>query len=430
MGFFDGLKKGASDLLAVSQQVAGMTLDAGLAALNGVKTLITDPKKFVEDTAHSVSELGRHASNSFSDGAAMIGDGWSEAWAAGNPGMFLWKALGGTAQMASLGASDALKEHVERVSTVQRDELGNMTGFETGEDCDAITRILLERNGGWVASIVNGDEEVREALAEGDRDKANRMFGQTMDQALIKPAGKVATLAAVGVAVAGTTLVSGGLATPAAVAAASVSLGTAGWLADMKSNKSLVDFDIENAADDVKDKVEAEVATLKAGGLSDEDAALYSDIMTVYYQGVAYTGSGDQLGASQMGEGATNEDLKAWMLNAAGLDEKIAHATSVLKAQGQPYQVFAQPEPSVVSGRVDLAAAIDSMSAEDQAAVAAFVASRGQSGGLTAAVSEADPARISAEMPSAEMPRAEAGGGRVRDVSEPAVSSDSEPSLA
>ena len=60
------------------------------------------------------------------------------------------------------------------------------------------------------------------------------MFGQTMDQAIIKPAGKVATLAAVGVAVAGTTLVSGGLATPAAVAAASVSLGTAGWLADMK----------------------------------------------------------------------------------------------------------------------------------------------------------------------------------------------------
>ena len=117
MGFFDGLKKGASDLFAVGQQVAGMTLDAGLAALNGAKTLITDPKKFVEDTAHSVSELGRHAANSFSDGAVMIGDGWNEAWAAGNPGMFLWKALGGTAQMASLGVSDALKEHVERAAT-------------------------------------------------------------------------------------------------------------------------------------------------------------------------------------------------------------------------------------------------------------------------------------------------------------------------
>ena len=77
MGFFDGLKKGASDLFAVGQQVAGMTLDAGLAALNGAKTLITDPKKFVEDTAHSVSELGRHAANSFSDGAVMIGDGWN-----------------------------------------------------------------------------------------------------------------------------------------------------------------------------------------------------------------------------------------------------------------------------------------------------------------------------------------------------------------
>lgn len=423
MGFFDGLKKGASDLFAVGQQVAGMTLDAGLAALNGAKTLITDPKKFVEDTAHSVSELGRHAANSFSDGAVMIGDGWNEAWAAGNPGMFLWKALGGTAQMASLGVSDALKEHVERVSTVQRDELGNMTGFDVGKDCDAITRILLERNGGWVASIVNGDEEVREALAEGDKDKANRMFGQTMDQAIIKPAGKVATLAAVGVAVAGTTLVSGGLATPAAVAAASVSLGTAGWLADMKGNKSLVDFDIENAADDVKDKVDAEVAALKAGGLSDEDASLYSDIMTVYYQGVSYTGSGDQLGASQMGEGATNEDLKAWMLNAAGLDEKIANARCALEAQGDLSQTFVQLDQPSVQESTGRAEVINGMPAEDQAA-AAFIASRGQPVGLTAAVSEADPTHASVEIPKVEI-----DDDRVCDVSVPAAAAKDELSL-
>lgn len=396
MGFLDGLKKGASDLFAVGQQVVGMAFDTGAAALAGAKTLVTDPKKFAEDVAYGAAEFGRHASNSFSDGARMIGEGWEEAWAAGNPGMFLWKAVGGTAQIASLGATDAIKEHVAKVSSVARDELGNMTGFEIGEDCDAITRVMLEHGGGWASTVVNGDAEVKEAIAEGDTEKANKLFGSMVGRAVAKPVGTAAMVAGAAVVIAGT----GGAAAPAIGTALSVG----GGLANMHAGKVQVDFDLENAADDIKDKVDAELAVLRAGGLSEEDAARYGEIMTAYYQGAAYTGSGDRLGASQLGEGATNQDLKAWMLQAAGLDEKVELAASRYEASlsaGTSVQPQALAESPGLDG---VARALEGMSAEDQEAVMAFIADRRQASGLAASVESRDPESAAPQLPAAEQP--------------------------
>lgn len=408
MGFFDGIKKGASDLLAIGRQVAGMTLDAGAAALDGAKTLVTDPKKFAEDVAHCAAEFGRHASNSFSDGAKMIGEGWDEAWATGNPGMFLWKAAGGTVQMASLGAADAFKEHVRGVSTVARDELGNMTGYEIGEGCDALTRVILEANGQRVATLVNGDAEVKEAIAEGDIERANETFGQAIDAAVVKPVGQAAAVAA-GVIGAGAAIAAtGGAAIPAVVTAGVVAGGVGGTMLSMKGGKSQTDFDLANAADDVKDQVDAELAVLRAGGLSEEDAAKYAEIMTAYYQGAAYTGSGDQLGASQMGEGASNRDLKAWMLHAAGLDGKVEQALSVYEASVSGAAALPVPQEAPDAQDGGLAQALGNMSAEDQAAVTAFIASRQQGAGLAAAVEQQDPA---AQPPGLPVPAAEQPGG-------------------
>lgn len=343
MGFLDSLKKGASDLLAVGRQVAGTTLSIGASALNGVGTLITDPKKFIEDASHTVSEVGRHISNSASDGASMIQEGWEEARATGNPGMFLWKALGGTVQIASLGASDAIKEHVGSVSSVVEDELGNMTGFAISSDCDAITRVLLERNGGLASTVVNGDREVKEAIQEGDMAKANKIFGHMIDAAVVRPVGDtVATasaLAVAGAGVAAATLGTGGLGTPAAVALAAA--GLTGTLAGMHGAKSQVDFDLYNVADDVSDRIRSDVEKLRASGsFTEDDLQRYEELMTPYYQNGAYTGMGDQLGASQMGEGATNQDFKIWMLEVGGLD-----SNAVLAATRDPVAESLQVEP-------------------------------------------------------------------------------------
>lgn len=329
MGLFgniaNAVKTGVSDALAVGQQVVGTVFDVGSKALGGVKTLVTDPKKFVEDSAHIVTGAVKHAANSLQDGASMIGEGWNEAWATGNPGMFLWKAAGGTIQMASLGVSDMIKEHVESVSEVTRDELGNMTGFEISEDCDAITRIALQRGGKTISTVVNADEEVKEAIAEGDVDRANKVFGDMATSTVVKPLSKAAAVGAAAVMVTAT----GGAAAPFIAGG----LGIASGIGDMYANKKMSDFDIDNATDDVKDRVDDEIRQLtEAGKLDEAGAAKYREIMTPYYQNAAYTNYGNDLGSAYLGEGASNSDFKKQLLMAAGLPE--ADKASVQVAPG------------------------------------------------------------------------------------------------
>ena len=322
MGFFDGIKQFGSDVLAVGQQVAGTVLGTGAAALNGAKTLITDPAKFVKDTGDNIGEAVRHVTGGFSDGAALIGEGWNESWATGNPGHFLWKALGGTAQMASMGTLHAFKEHVQDVATVKRDELGHMEGFEISDKADAITRILLRDNSRSMSIIANGDKAIKEAIAEGDADKANRVLGQVVSGAVVQPIGeslKVAGPAAV--AAAGAVLTATGVGAPVGVSmlAAGGSFA-AGMVMQGKGANDMLDFEIESVADTANRKVNAEIDALKAmGRLSDEQEDDYRETMGTYYMSSSYTVMGDELGASYLGEGATNADLKAVLLQSKGL---------------------------------------------------------------------------------------------------------------
>lgn len=357
---WNGMKKGVSDVAAVAAQVGSMTLNAGASALKGGATLLTDPGKFAKDVVNNIGEAGRHVSGGIQDGLDLIGEGWNEAVAAKNPGMFLWKALGGTAQMASLGTIHAFKEHIDSVSTVQRDELGNMTGFDIDKDADAITRLFLENNGQTMSMIVNANEEVREALAEGDAAKANKMFGHMVDATVVKPVGEAAKAAALGVAAGAAIVGTGGTAAPV-VAATVAGLGIGGHLASGKGDKSAAEFDIANVDDDVSDRIDADIEALRAAGrdMSEADAARYRDVMQAYYNGAAYTGAGDSLGEAYMGEGASNQAFKDWMTDAAGLPQAPEEEPSLAAAVAGLNDAGGPPvQPAVASADAEASAEV------------------------------------------------------------------------
>lgn len=327
MGLFDGIKQFGSDLLSVGQQVAGTVLGTGSAVLNGAKTLITDPAKFVKDTGDNIGEAARHVTSGFTDGANMIGEGWNEAWATGNPGHFLWKALGGTAQIASMGTIHAFKEHVEDVATVKTDELGHMDGFEISDRADAITRIFLRDNGRAMSIMANGDKAIKEAIAEGDSDKANHVLGQVVSGAAVQTVGnRVKAAAPVLGAVIGTGLSATGIGASIGVPVAAMSfaagagVAVAGTVMEGKGANDMLDFEIENTADSVERKLTAEVDALKAmGKLTDEQEETYRETMGTYYLSASHSVMGDKLGESYLGPGATNADLKASLLQGKGL---------------------------------------------------------------------------------------------------------------
>lgn len=342
MGFFDSvgavftgignkIVSTATDIRDVGAQVGSFVLDTGKAALDGAHTLITDPVKFASDVRDIGAEALGHVHDSVTNGAGMIAEGWNDVARGGNPGLAILKTVGGLGQIASFGVSDAIGDHVADSMDVQYDELGNISHIGAKEGTDAITRIFLRDHGDTIGLVKNANDEIEEALEEGDADKANEMFGQAAGaigaKAAAEAAQAVATAAAVGSVVVGaglapvsggTTLVAGITASQALFAAGVA--GTAGGIVGEGAGADmLAKFNALNVADDAEDQVAADIAKL---GLEGEAAEQYRESMGTYYRNASYDLAGSELGASQ-GYGS-NEELKAVILAGGGFSDPDA----------------------------------------------------------------------------------------------------------
>lgn len=339
MGFFDGIVNGAKqfgkDFIGVTGQIYHMTMDTGKAALDGVYTALTDPGKFINDVGRNSAAYAEHISDSWEKGTATIAKGWSEM----EDGRGLWNALGstvnGVSQIASFGVSDVWDDHVESVMETHRDELGNVYGYSAKEGTDYITQRWIESGAERRALVQNSEEEIAEAIAEGDRDRVSelddKLFQATVGKDLQKAATVVGTTALVvgGVAAAiptgGTSLAVSGAAvsgitaatvahTAGSVALASSVVGLGGTA--MANND--IDLEAMNVSDDIADVISDQVDALKAAGrLSDDQVDRYTDVMSTYYRATLYN-SADPNFAANNGF-SSNEELRDWLLVNNGL---------------------------------------------------------------------------------------------------------------
>lgn len=334
-GLWNGAKQLGADIAGTAHQVATMTLDAGQAVLDGTYTAITNPSKFIDDVGHNIGEGLQHVSDSWSKGADTIASGWSEM----KNGRSLWNALGktvdGVGQIASMGISDAIDDHLEETMVEQRDELGNVIGYTAKEGTDYITRRHIENTSDRRALVTNSEEEIAEAIADGDRSRVSeldkRLFEATTGKDLKQAAMVVGTTALVvgGIVAApisgGTSLAASG-ATIAGISAATIgstaaTVGAAAAATGVAANalaNSDIDLEELNVADDIADAISEQVEALKASGrLSDDQVDKYTDVMSTYYRATLYSSADPNFAVNNGFE--SNEQMRDWLLMNNGL---------------------------------------------------------------------------------------------------------------
>lgn len=320
----DGVHQFGKDVIGVGKQVAGMTFDAGAAILDGGYTAITNPAKFIKDVGNNVASYAEHVSDSWTKGAETIGKGWSEM----KDGRSLWNALGctvnGLGQMSSMGLSDMWDDHVEATMETHRDELGNVTGYTAKEGTDYITQRWIEGGAERRALVQNSEEEIAEAIADGDKERVSELDDKLFQATTGKDLAKIATTTAViagvvaavptgGASLAGTAGVL--VAHAGTIAAASAATGVvAGGVGENRA----IDLDEMNLQDDISDAISSQVEALKASGrLAEDQVEAYTDVMTTYYKSTLY-GSADPNLAANSGF-SSNEEMRDWLLANNGL---------------------------------------------------------------------------------------------------------------
>lgn len=308
---------GVSTLAGVGLQVTKGVVGTGVSIVKGGVTAVTNPKKFVEDVHENLSTWGSYIGKSAKSGTDMIKEGWDDVKKGGNPGLLFVKAMGGMAQISSLGMTAAVGEHLEKTVIEETDELGNVSGYSTKEGTDALTRLGVWAFGKTAANAKNINTEIEEALDSGDAKKANKIFGQ----AALAAGGKAVKVAgiAVGVAAAiptgGASLgaVAAGIATGSGIAFGAAAIG------NRMTEHGEVQFDALNVEDDVEDmKNEYIKAALAAGNITEADAEAYGKIVETVYQNATYKAM-DPTVIQQMGYSNAKEMTSA-MLQAYGYD--------------------------------------------------------------------------------------------------------------
>lgn len=346
-GLWNGAKQFGADVVGTGHQVLTMTLGAGQAVLDGTYTAITDPEKFASDVKNNIGEGLSHVTDSWSKGADTIATGWAEM----KDGRTLWNALGktvdGVGQIASMGISDAIEDHLEETMEEHRDELGNVTGYTAKEGTDYITRRMIENSSERRALVTNSEEEIAEAIAEGDRSRVTdldkKLFAATTGQDIKKTAEIVGTTALVVGSVAaaiptgGASVAAGGsalavigstagqaaakAATKAVVKKVAFKVGEAAVVAGLGSN-ILSNNDIAlnemNISDDISDAISEQVEALKAAGrLSEDQVDKYTEVMTTYYNATCYNAMDPNFAVNNGFE--SNAQMRDWLLENNGL---------------------------------------------------------------------------------------------------------------
>ena len=314
-GVGDWAVETVSDIGAVGAQVLTTVGDTGVAALKGFGTAIADPGKFISDVGDNIATWGGHIAGSWNSGTAMIQEGWNDVQKGGSPGLMFVKTIGGLAQISSLGASDAIGEHLAETVEAETDEFGNVSGYKAKDGADAITRIMTKHLGSTVATTVNANNEIEEALDDGDAEKANQIFGDTMWVTVGRPVSKIAGVAGM-VAGAAAIPFTGG--TSAALVAASAALTftsvTAGTVANSKESK----FDAFNVEDDALDGARAEAEAMVAAGRLDESQVdKYVEIVQAVNANQTYKSLSPDYAEQQGFQDA--DEMKAFLLQANGL---------------------------------------------------------------------------------------------------------------
>ncbi len=349
-GIGNSIAEGASDLANIGKGVADFVVDRGKDVLDGCETLITDPGKFVSDVGDNMCEWGRHITESAKSGADMIVEGWNDVKQGGSPAMLFTKTLGGIAQIGSLGASNAIGEHLAASVDEHLDEMGNISGYTAHEDANGVTKVFTKWFGGTVATAKNANAEIEEALAEGDASKANEIFGDTMWTTVGRPVAKVAAVAAVPLSIAAT-VATGGAAAPltAASIACLVAPPVLNTVADAKEAK----FDAMNMADDAADIADAKTeAMLASEQITEAQAEQYREIVQKTWSNNGYKSLVPDY-AAQAGYGSPQE-MEDALLQAYGLPTSseggtlMATASQVEGMYGSAYGTAA--ERGVVTG--------------------------------------------------------------------------------
>lgn len=336
-GAANGIKEGACDLAAVGAQVAKGVVDTGASILKGAGTALTDPGKFASDVGQNLSTWGGHIRNSWQSGTSMIKEGWDDVQKGGSPGLLFIKTMGGFAQMASFGASDAIGEHFAASVEAQTDEFGNISGYTAKEGTDAITRVLTKHFGSTVATTKNANAEIEEALDAGDAKTANKIFGDAAWVTIGRPVSKVAGVAGMVAGVAAIPFTGG---TSAALTAASAGLIFTSVTTDLVSKSKEATFDAFNAADDAYDAAKAEADALMASGkLGEADLDKYVRIVQAVNANQTYK-SMDPDYAQNAGFEDANA-LKAFLLDANGLPSDLYRSEAAYDPKEQ-YRLLAE----------------------------------------------------------------------------------------
>ena len=346
-GLVNGAKQFGADIIGVGHQVLSTTLSTGQAILDGTYTALTDPKKFASDVKNNIGEGLSHVTDSWSKGADTIATGWSEM----KDGRTLWNALGktvdGVRQIASMGISDAIEDHLEETMEEHRDELGNVIGYTAKEGTDYITKRMIESGSERRALVTNSEEEIAEAIAEGDTERVTdldkKLFAATTGKDIKKAAEVIGTTALVVGSVAAA-IPTGGASVAAGTTALAVVGSTAGQTvaktaatkviskvafkvgeaavvagigSNILSNNDIA-LDEMNIADDISDAISEQVEALKSSGrLSDDQVDKYTEVMSTYYRATCYNSLDPDFAVNNGFE--SNEQMRDFLLSANGL---------------------------------------------------------------------------------------------------------------
>lgn len=317
--FFKGIGSAVTDAAStigdIGKGVADFVVDRGKDICNGAKTLVTDPKKFISDVGDGLGEWGRHIVEGAKSGADMIAEGWNDVKQGGNPLMLVTKTVGGLGQIASLGATDAVGEYLDEHVTADVDAMGNVSGYTVDEGANGVVKAMNKMFGKTVATTVNANNEIEEALAEGDAKKANQIFGDTAWVTIGRPVAKAASVAAIPLGIAAAPLTGG---TSVALSAASIACLVAPPVIDAVADSKEAKFDAENMADDSNDIADEKTeAMLASGQITEEQAGEYRNIVQKTWSNNGYKSLCPDY-AAQAGYGSVQE-MEDALLAAYGL---------------------------------------------------------------------------------------------------------------
>lgn len=297
MGFLkkigNGIKTFTKNRVEELKDVAGAVCDVVGSAGKGVATLVTDPKQFAEDVANNVKGWGENLKEGWMNGWEDFGEGAECIKEGGIKGLLpgLGKMVGGATYGITgggFGAGEAIKDIAEENTIVNRDEMGNVISIEIKEDAKGVGRLIANLNNDKSdVDRINRKEEIDEAIAEGDFDRANRVIGQHV----VNVGGKVvATTAAVaGIVAMPFTAGQSGWVTAAVLGG----VGVTGAASGIASTYAGAKFDEENLSDDVKDAISSEVESLMAdGSLTEENRATYEEYLSQYLNSASYLATG------------------------------------------------------------------------------------------------------------------------------------------